>query len=328
MTLNNSGKIAENVWLEVSEHLSRVKLVDFVVMLNHIHGIIWITDFNGGGEVDSMHCLIFFQKNKRPFFHEYFCVMKITFLGTGTSQGVPVVACNCVVCLSKDIKDKRLRVSLLIETRGKTIVIDTGPDFRQQMLRENVTDIDAVVYTHEHKDHMAGLDDVRAFNFKKEQKEIPLYGDERVCNAIKRDFYYAFTKKKISGVPLISMNEITNNSFHIGDISLQPVLGLHYKLPVFGYKIENFLYITDVKTIPEKELSKFQNLDVLVISALRKEKHISHFNLEEALAFVTSVKPKKTYLTHISHLMGTHEEVSQELPPNISMAYDTLQIQL
>lgn len=249
--------------------------------------------------------------------------MKITFLGTGTSQGIPVIACNCEVCMSPDSKDKRLRVSVLIEHLGKTIVIDTGPDFRQQMLRENVQQLDAVVFTHEHKDHIAGLDDVRAFNFK-QQADMDVYATKQVQDSLKREFHYAFDEYKYPGVPELKLHTIADNQFNIGGVRLLPINVKHFKLPVKAFRIENFTYITDANFIDEKELEKIKGSEIVVLNALRKEKHISHFNLDEAISLLEKINPKKAYLTHISHLMGKHHEVSKELPDFIEIAYDGL----
>lgn len=251
--------------------------------------------------------------------------MEITFLGTGTSQGVPIVGCKCSVCLSENKKNKRLRTSAFIEVNGVKLVIDTGPDFRQQMLVNQITDVDAILFTHEHKDHIAGLDDIRPINFL-HNKDMPLYAESRVCEALKRDFHYAFAEKKYPGVPNLVLNEIENKSFKIKGIDVLPIRVLHHKLPVLGFRIKNFAYITDANFISEEEIKKLENLDTLVLNALRHEKHISHFNLEEALDVVGKVKPKKTYFTHISHLLGCHDEVMQILPKNIELAYDSLKI--
>lgn len=249
--------------------------------------------------------------------------MKVTFLGTGTSQGIPVIACNCEVCLSSDSKDKRLRVSVLIEHLGKTIVIDTGPDFRQQMLREKVQQLDAVVFTHEHKDHIAGLDDVRAFNFK-QQADMDVYATPQVQESLKREFHYAFDEYKYPGVPELKLHTITNDEFNVKGISFLPINVIHYKLPVKAFRVLNFTYITDANFIDDNELEKIKGSEIVVLNALRKEKHISHFNLQEAIALLEKIKPKKAYLTHISHLMGKHHEVSKELPDFIEIAYDGL----
>jgi len=253
--------------------------------------------------------------------------MKVTFLGTGTSQGIPVIACNCDVCKSENEKDKRLRVSVLIEHHGKHIVIDSGPDFRQQMLRANVQQLDAVVFTHEHKDHIAGLDDVRAFNFK-QKKDMDVYATSQVQESLKREFYYAFEEKKYPGVPLLKLHTVTNDVFKIGEVSLLPINVYHYKMPVKAYRIDNFTYITDANKIDEVELEKIKGSEVIVINALRKEAHISHFTLQEAVQLLMELKPKKAYLTHVSHLLGRHEEVQKELPDFIQIAHDGLEITL
>jgi phosphoribosyl 1,2-cyclic phosphate phosphodiesterase len=249
--------------------------------------------------------------------------MRITFLGTGTSQGVPVIACDCAVCLSKNVKDKRLRSSILIEEKEKTIVIDTGPDFRQQMLRENVQKLDAVVFTHEHKDHIAGLDDVRAFNFK-QKKDMDIYATPETQTALIREFHYAFAEYKYPGVPQLKLHTIGDESFKIGDVELKPVNVWHYKMPVKAFRINNFTYITDANRIETEELEKIRGSEVIVINALRKSDHISHFNLAQAIELLNELKPKKAYLTHISHYLGLHEEVQKELPDFIQIAHDGL----
>lgn len=249
--------------------------------------------------------------------------MKVTFLGTGTSQGIPVIACNCEVCLSDNIKDKRLRVSVLIEHLDKTIVIDTGPDFRQQMLRENVQQLDAVLFTHEHKDHVAGLDDVRAFNFK-QQRDMDVFATKQVQESLKREFHYAFDEFKYPGVPELKLHTIADDEFNVGAVKILPINVKHYKLPVKAFRLENFTYITDANFIDDIELEKIKGSEIVVLNALRKEKHVSHFNLHEAISLLEKIKPKKAYLTHISHLMGKHQEVSKELPDFIEIAYDGL----
>lgn len=252
--------------------------------------------------------------------------MKVTFLGTGTSQGVPVIACNCKVCLSANQKDKRLRSSILIESENTTIVVDTGPDFRYQMLRQDVQQLDAVVFTHEHKDHIAGLDDVRAFNYK-QQLAMNVYATENVQNSLKREFYYVFSDFKYPGIPLLNLHAISKDeAFTIGDITLTPIEVLHYKLPVLGFRIKDFTYITDAKTITEEELEKVKGTKILVLNALQKEKHISHLTFEEAIALVKKVNPEVAFFTHISHRLGLHHDISNELPPNIHLAYDGLQL--
>ncbi|WP_299128821.1 MBL fold metallo-hydrolase [uncultured Winogradskyella sp.] len=251
--------------------------------------------------------------------------MKVTFLGTGTSQGIPIIASNHPVCLSKDPKDKRLRVSILIEWSTYTYVIDCGPDFRQQMLRANVSKLDGIVFTHEHADHTMGLDDIRPFFFK--QGAIHLYAHQRVFKALKKRFDYIFTTApKYPGVPSVVEHTIENKPFTLSNLEVIPIDGLHYKLQVFGFRFKDFAYLTDMKTVSSAEMNKLKNLDVLVVNALREEPHISHFNLEEALDFIDMLKPKKAYLTHISHLLGFHDDVQQNLPKNVFLAYDNLQI--
>jgi phosphoribosyl 1,2-cyclic phosphate phosphodiesterase len=251
----------------------------------------------------------------------------ITFLGTGTSQGVPIITCQCEVCLSKDLKDKRLRSSILIETSEGNINVDTGPDFRQQMLREKVMDLDAVLFTHEHKDHIAGLDDVRAFNFKS-KKPMEIFCTNAVYKSLEREFHYVFDPQFFyPGIPKINTTIINKNeSFNVLGNTIIPIGVIHFKLPVLGYRIENFAYITDANYISEQEMAKLEGVDVFVLNSLRKETHVSHFNLEEALAIIEKVNPKKAYLTHISHLMGTHEETSKLLPDHVEIAYDGLKL--
>ncbi len=253
---------------------------------------------------------------------------ELIFLGTGTSQGVPLIGCDCPVCLSDNIKDKRLRSSVLVRTESTTIVVDTGPDFRQQMLRENIKHLDAVIFTHEHKDHIAGLDDVRAFNFIL-KKKIPVFATQRVINALKREFYYAFEDEKYPGVPELDIHCIDKKPFVIGDLSITPVEVLHFQLPVLGFIFnDKIVYITDANYISDKEKEKIKNKDVLILNALRKEKHISHFTLQEALELIEELKPQKAYLTHISHQLGKYEDVSKELPPNVFLSYDGLKIKV
>lgn len=253
--------------------------------------------------------------------------MKVTFLGTGTSQGVPVIACDCEVCISSKIKDNRLRSSILIESDEKTIIVDTGPDFRQQMLREHVQKLDAVVYTHAHKDHVAGLDDIRAFNFK-QKSAIDIFATEGVQEALKREFYYIFSEDKYPGIPQIVLKTIHHQDFKIGDINLKPIEVMHFKLPVLGFRIKDFTYITDAKTISESEQEKIKGSKILVINALQREKHISHFTLVEAVAFAEKMNAGKTYFTHISHKLGRHDDVMRELPDGIELAYDGLKISI
>lgn len=253
--------------------------------------------------------------------------MRITFLGTGTSQGVPVIGCGCEVCQSDDARDKRLRVSILVETGDKTIVIDSGPDFRYQMLRAKVKDLDAIVYTHEHKDHVAGLDDIRPFNYLL-QKNIDIYATDRVQEALKREFSYIFAKKVYPGVPQINMHTIAQENFFIGKTEFIPLDIMHYLLPILGFRINDFTYITDAKTIPQSSIDKIKGTKVLVVNALQKEGHISHFTFDEAIAFANEIGAEMTYFTHMSHNLGKHEDVEQELPPHIRLAYDGLSIEV
>ena len=253
--------------------------------------------------------------------------MNITFLGTGTSQGVPVIACECAVCQSVDYRDKRLRVSAWIEVNGKSFVIDTGPDFRQQMLRARVKNLDAVLYTHQHKDHTAGLDDVRAFNFR-QQKDMPLYGRQEVLNQIQTEFSYAFSEMKYPGVPRLQLHAIENKPFEIDGVPITPIEVMHHRLPVFGFRIGDFTYITDANYISEPELEKISGSRVLVIDALQRESHLSHFTLSQALELIDRLNVPAAYLTHISHRMGLHSLVDAELPPHVHLAHDGLSLSL
>ena len=253
--------------------------------------------------------------------------MVITLLGTGTSSGIPLIGCRCDVCRSLDYRDKRLRVSIYVETQGKCFVIDTGPDFRQQMLRKDITQLDAVIFTHQHKDHTAGLDDVRAFNFL-QNKDMPVYGRLQVLEQLKREFEYVFADYRYPGIPRLQLHEITNTPFDVLGVTFTPIDVLHHRLPVFGFRIGNFAYLTDVNHIPEAELAKLQNLDVLILGALQRETHISHFNLQQAIDVVSILKPQVTYFTHLSHKMGRHAEVEKELPAHIRLGFDGLKIKL
>ncbi len=253
--------------------------------------------------------------------------IKITVLGTGTSQGVPVVACDCRVCNSTDPRDQRLRTAVLIETHENTIVIDAGPDFRQQMLREKVKKLDALLITHNHKDHTGGLDDVRAFNWVL-KKPMEVFARDSVLKSIKKDFDYAFGEEKYPGVPQINLHTITNNPFHIFGEKIIPIEAMHAQMPVFGFRIGNFSYLTDASTIKPEEIDKMKGSKYIIINSLRKEKHYSHFNLEEAIEIIQYLKPEKGYLTHISHQMGLYEEISKELPDGIELAYDGLKFQI
>ena len=247
--------------------------------------------------------------------------MKVTLLGTGTSQGVPVIGCNCIVCLSNDPKDQRLRSSVMVEVDNQTIIIDTGPDFRQQMLREKVQDVDAVLFTHHHKDHVAGMDDIRAFNHKW-KKDIDVFCNSITAEAIKREFPYVFSEDKYPGTPSVNLTVFDNESFQINNTTVLPIQAKHYLLPVFGFRIYDFVYLTDVSEISEEEKRKMQNADLIILDALRKEPHISHFSLSQALDLLDELKPKKALLIHISHYMGLHKEVEEVLPDNVSLSYD------
>ena len=254
--------------------------------------------------------------------------MKITILGSGTSQGVPVIACECDVCASTDSLDKRLRASILISDKDQNFVIDTGPDFRQQMLRAHVKSLRAIIYTHEHKDHVAGMDDVRAFNYC-ERRDMEIFCTERVENALKKEFHYVFSNDNYPGIPTVHLNRIENKSFQLPDgPMITPIEVMHYKMPVFGYRINDFTYITDAKTIAPAEIEKVKGTKILIVNALHRSEHISHFNLEEALAFIAIIQPEKAYLTHISHLFGKHSEIEESLPENVFIAYDGLEIEL
>lgn len=253
--------------------------------------------------------------------------MLITLLGTGTSSGVPLIGCCCDVCRSLDYRDKRLRVAIHIQTQGKSFVIDTGPDFRQQILREGISQLDAVIFTHQHKDHTAGLDDVRAFNFL-QKKDMPVYGRAEVLEQLRREFEYVFAENRYPGIPRLQLHEITNEPFEIMDVVFTPIDVLHHRLPVFGFRIGNFAYITDVNHISESEQAKLKNLDVLVLGALQREQHISHYTLEEAIKMADNLRPKVTYFTHLSHKMGRHSDVEKELPAHIKLGYDGLRLKL
>ncbi len=254
--------------------------------------------------------------------------MKITFLGTGTSQGIPVIGSNHPVCQSSDPKDKRLRVSVLLSWDDYNYVIDCGPDFRQQMLTHKVTKLDGILFTHEHADHTAGIDDIRPYFFR--QGDIPIYAHKRVAESLKVRFDYIFADEdRYPGAPAVEVNYIENNlPFEIGGQLAIPINAYHNRLQVFGFRIMDFTYLTDVKSVESKEIDKIRGTKILVVNALRKEPHHSHFNLEEALDFIGKVKPEKAYLTHISHLLGFHSEVEKELPNNVHLAFDNLQINL
>lgn len=254
--------------------------------------------------------------------------MKITILGSGTSQGVPVIACDCEVCHSTDPLDKRLRCSIMISAEEQNFVIDSGPDFRQQMLKYGVKSLRAIIFTHEHKDHLAGMDDVRAFNYR-EKRDMEIFCTDEVEKALRREFHYVFSNERYPGIPNVNLNRIVNEPFKLPDGPiLIPIEVMHYKMPVFGYRIGDFTYITDAKTISDKETEKVKGSKILIVNALHRSEHISHFNLEEALAFIEKIKPEKAYLTHISHLFGQHKEIEASLPENVYVAYDGLEIEI
>ncbi len=252
--------------------------------------------------------------------------MKVYFLGTGTSQGIPVIGSNHSVCKSTDSRDKRLRVSVWITWENASYIIDCGPDFRQQMLTSNCQKVDGIIFTHEHADHTAGLDDIRPFFFK--QGDIPVFAHRRVLDNLTKRFDYIFeNENKYPGAPSVQTNEVVNNhSFKIGNKKVIPIDVMHGNLQVFGYRIDDFAYLTDVKTIEPSEMEKLKGLKVLVVNALRIEPHDTHFNLEEALQFIEKLQPEKTYLTHISHIFGFHKEIEKTLPENVFLAYDNLEI--
>jgi phosphoribosyl 1,2-cyclic phosphate phosphodiesterase len=253
--------------------------------------------------------------------------MRITLLGTGTSQGIPVIACDCAVCRSGDARNKRLRASIWIQEHGQSFVIDTGPDFRQQMLRANVRELDAAIFTHQHKDHTAGLDDIRAFNHR-QHRDMPLYGRESVLNQIRSEFSYAFSEYRYPGVPHFGLHAIENHPFVVNGVTFIPIEVMHHKLPVYGYRVGDFTYITDANFISEEEQEKIKGTRVLVLDTLQKEPHLSHFTLSQALDLIDKLNVPQAYLTHISHKLGLHEEVEKELPPNVSIGYDGLVVEL
>jgi phosphoribosyl 1,2-cyclic phosphate phosphodiesterase len=254
--------------------------------------------------------------------------MKVTVLGSGTSQGVPMIACDCYVCKSENSKDKRLRSSIMISINGENHVVDSGPDFRQQMLRNEVKTLTSILITHEHKDHIAGLDDIRAFNFK-ESRHMEIFCTERVEEALKREFHYIFSAEKYPGLPLLNVNRISSDKFYLPDgFEVQPIQIMHYVMPVTGYRFGDFTYITDAKTISEIEKEKIKGTKILMVNALHQKEHISHFNLEEALQFISEINPEIAYLTHISHQFGTDEEISEMLPENVFAAYDGLTFEI
>ncbi len=253
--------------------------------------------------------------------------LRITFLGTGTSGGVPMIACDCLVCSSENDKDKRLRSSILVESKNTSLVVDTTPDFRTQMLREKVKKLDAVVFTHPHKDHIAGLDDIKAFNYF-QKKAVEVYANKLTEEALRREFYYIFADNKYPGVPHIDLHTISDEPFEVGDIPVIPILVYHLNMPVLGFRFGNFTYITDANRINDEEKEKIKGSEVLVVNALRKKQHISHFTLQEAIDLAGDLQIPQAYLTHISHQLGLHDKINAEIPPNIQLAYDGLQIDI
>ena len=254
--------------------------------------------------------------------------VKVTFLGTVTSQGVPLIACNCKVCSSNDPLDKRLRTSVKVEVNNTTIIIDSGPDFRQQMLRSETKKIDALIFTHEHKDHIAGMDDIRAFNYV-HKLPVDVFASEQVQVALRREYQYIFADFKYPGIPEINLFTIANNqNFKVNDIEITPIEVLHYKLPVLGFRIGDFTYITDANAISDSEKEKIKGSKVLVLNALRHEKHISHFTLSEAIALVQELDVPEAYFTHISQQLGLHHEVDATLPEGMHLAYDGLSVNI
>ena len=251
--------------------------------------------------------------------------IEATFLGTGTSQGVPVIACDCDVCNSADEKDKRLRSSLLLKINEKYFVIDAGPDFRAQMLRERVNSLRAILLTHEHVDHIFGLDDIRSYNWS-QKHPADIYAEERVQEAIKTIFHYVFADFKYPGIPKMKLHKIDGSSFQIDGIEFIPIRCYHHKLPVYGFRVRDLTYITDTNSIPDEELEKVKGTRILIINALRKEKHISHFNLDEALEIIQKIQPEKAFLTHLSHSFGKHEDIQKVLPENVFVGYDGMKI--
>lgn len=253
--------------------------------------------------------------------------IKANFLGTGTSQGVPVIGCTCMVCESKNPKDQRLRSSLFISINNYNILIDIGPDFRSQILKLNKFSIDAILFTHQHRDHTAGLDDLRPIYYMY-KKPISLYAENNVFTAIKNDFNYLFHGSNYPGKPKFHLNHITTDDFYISNIKINPIRVMHHKLPILGYRIGNLSYITDANYISDQEKEKLMGSEILIINSLQKEKHISHFNLKESLSLIAEIQPKTAYLTHISHGMGLHDSIQKELPKNVLLAYDSLEITL
>ncbi|NML65347.1 MBL fold metallo-hydrolase [Hymenobacter sp. RP-2-7] len=255
--------------------------------------------------------------------------MKLTFLGTGTSSGVPMIGCSCPVCRSLDYRDKRLRAAVHLAAGGRSVVVDTGPDFRQQMLRANITQLDAILFTHAHKDHTAGLDDVRAFNFR-QQQEMPVFAEPRVVEQLRVEFAYVFAEHKYPGVPQVALHPIERDDapFDVLGLAVQPLRALHHKLPVLGFRVGGLAYLTDANKLPPSTLEQMRGADVVVLNALRHEPHLSHFNLREALEILEELAPRAAYLTHISHQLGRHREVEATLPPWIRLGYDGLTVEV
>ncbi len=251
--------------------------------------------------------------------------LTITFLGTGTSSGVPMIGCDCEVCTSTDPNDNRLRSSVLIQSQQTSLVVDTTPDFRYQMLRINNRRLDAVVYTHPHKDHLAGLDDIRAYNYFT-KKPMDIYANTLTEEALRRDYYYAFSDTRYPGVPELNLITIDEHPFFVGDIPVLPIEVWHYKMPVFGFRFGDFTYITDANRIEASEKEKIRGSKILVLNALRKENHLSHFTLDEAVALAQELAVPQVYFTHISHQLGLHQQINKELPSHIQLAYDGLQV--
>jgi phosphoribosyl 1,2-cyclic phosphate phosphodiesterase len=254
--------------------------------------------------------------------------VKVTFLGSGTSQGVPVISCTCAVCTSSDTRDNRLRSSVFIEVNGTNMVIDTGPDFRYQMLRSKINKLDAVLLTHSHKDHIAGLDDVRAYNYF-QQKPMDVYATEETQQALRREYSYIFDNQDYPGIPQIRLHTIQSATpFSVSGIEVTPIRVLHYKMEVIGFRIQDFTYITDANYIAPQEIEKIKGSKVLVLNALRHEQHVSHYTLSQAIEIAKEIGAEETYFTHISHQLGLHKEVDAELPEGMHLAYDCLELEL
>jgi len=277
---------------------------------------------------------LLYKNNKFLYLNAYLIIkldikmkLTITFLGTGTSQGIPVINSSHPVCLSEDKKDKRLRSSILVEWEGYTYLIDCGPDFRYQMLRAGVKKLDGILFTHEHSDHVAGLDDIRSFVFK--QGAMPIYAPKRVLDDLISRFSYIFNdKNKYPGAPSVISTILDEEPFDLKGMTVNPIISEHGKIPVYGFRFGDFAYLTDVKTIPEKEINKLFGLKVLVINALRKEAHHSHLTLDESIEIIKELKPKRAYITHISNRLGFHAEVEKTLPKNVFLAYDELVLEI